>query len=160
VATEPLLAVPLNRPETRSVTDQANNLLSRRAATFAIALVSLAALVVTLVSATGGTTVPTTASTATAPSTGDKSATITINNFEFIPAKITVSPGETIRVHNEDPVAHTLTAIPGSTPDGKFDSGNIAAGATKTVTAPKQSGTYQYFCSIHNFMTGSLTVKS
>jgi len=85
--------------------------------------------------------------------------TITIDNFAFSPAHLTVRPGERIRVHNEDAVAHTVTAVPGSTPFGNFDTGDIGDNQVKSFTAPMKDGTYQYYCSIHNFMTGQLTVK-
>jgi len=86
--------------------------------------------------------------------------TITINNFAFVPATLTVKPGQQVLVHNEDPVTHTLTAVPGSSPFGRFRTGNIASGQTKSIIVPKTPGSYQYYCAIHNFMTGVITVKS
>jgi plastocyanin len=134
------------------------------AAHFAVVILGLAALVLTLVDGLGSnTTSPattsTSASTVAVPS-GSASVTITINNFAFSPAHVTLAPDERILVHNEDPVAHTLTAIPGSTPFGNFNSGNVGPGQTKSLSAPSTAGTYQYYCAIHNFMTGSFTVKS
>ena len=70
-----------------------------------------------------------------------------------MPAKLTVTPGTLILVTNEDPVAHTLTAGPGSTPFGAFDTGPIATGAHTSFRAPRRAGSYSYYCSIHNFMT-------
>ena len=84
---------------------------------------------------------------------------ISIKNFQYYPSTLTVSPGATITVTNHDGVAHTLTALPGSTPQGKFDSGNIAAGQSVTITVPNQPGSYAYYCAIHNYMTGTLVVK-
>ena len=69
-------------------------------------------------------------------------------------------PGERIEVHNKDSVAHTVTAVPGSTPFGNFDTGDIADNGVKSFTAPAKGGIYQYYCSIHNFMTGEITVRS
>jgi plastocyanin len=87
------------------------------------------------------------------PSTGG-SATITIQNFSFSPAKITVTPGEKVTVTNKDSVAHTVTAN-----DKKFNTGDIGAGKTVTFTAPSSAGSYPYMCNIHQYMTGMLTVK-
>jgi plastocyanin len=67
---------------------------------------------------------------------------------------LTVAPGATVTVTNKDQVAHTLTAT-----DGMFDTGNIDAGQSKTFTAPKTAGKYPYMCSIHQYMTGTLTVS-
>jgi plastocyanin len=133
------------------------------AAHVAVVVLGLAALVLTLVDGLGASTSsPTTTSApATSPAaSGSTSVTITIDNFAFSPAHVTVVPHERILVHNEDPVTHTLTAIPGSKPFGGFNSGNVGPGQTKSLTAPGSAGTYQYYCAIHNFMTGSLTVKA
>jgi plastocyanin len=81
--------------------------------------------------------------------------TITIKNFTFDPATLTVSPGATITVKNEDSATHTVTA----TDKSAFDTGNVGSNATKTFTAPSKPGTYPYVCTIHNYMQGTLTVK-
>jgi plastocyanin len=82
------------------------------------------------------------------------SHTITIKNFAFSPGKLTVTAGTTVTVTNDDQVAHTLT---GKT--GGFATGDIAAGQSKTFAAPKSPGTYSYFCSIHQYMSGTLVVS-
>lgn len=84
---------------------------------------------------------------------------VVIVNFGYRPAHVTAQPGETVSVRNEDSVAHTLTAVPGSTPFGHFDTGDIDPGRTKTFRAPEHPGSYKFYCSIHNFMTGVLTVS-
>ena len=92
-----------------------------------------------------------------AAGTGTSNTTIVIKNFAFEPASLTVNPGATVTVRNEDPTTHTLTAI--SPHDKVFDTGDVAAGATKTFTAPDAPGSYPYICEIHQFMHGTLTVK-
>ena len=82
------------------------------------------------------------------------SATIPIQNFSFSPAKITVTPGQKVTVTNKDSVAHTVTAN-----DKKFNTGDIDPGKTVTFTAPSTPGSYPYICTIHQYMTGMLTVK-
>ena len=56
--------------------------------------------------------------------------------------------------------SRTLTVPP--TPllrgDGSFDTGDLDGGKHATVGVAK-SGTFAYFCEIHNFMTGTLVVK-
>lgn len=92
-----------------------------------------------------------TGGTSASPSSGP--ASITIDNFAFSPATLTVPPGATVTVVNKDTAAHTVTAA-----DKSFDTGTIAPGATKTFNAPNKPGTYGYKCTIHPFMTAGLTV--
>jgi plastocyanin len=101
---------------------------------------------------TGASSAPTT--TAGSAGGGASGSTITIKNFAFSPASVTVAPGATVTVTNKDQVAHTITAM-----DGKFNTGDIAAGSSKTFTAPNTAGKYPYICSIHQYMTGTLTVS-
>jgi plastocyanin len=83
-----------------------------------------------------------------------KHDSITISNFMYAPMVIDVQPGATIKVTNKDSVTHTLSAV-----DGKFNTGNIRPGATKSFKAPKKPGKYHYICMIHQFMTGTIVVK-
>lgn len=93
-------------------------------------------------------------SPATTPAPSSSGTSITINNFMFNPAKLSVSPGATIQVTNKDSATHTLTAT-----GGQFNTGDIKQGQTKSFTAPTKPGTYQYICNIHQFMMGTLVVK-
>jgi plastocyanin len=78
---------------------------------------------------------------------------LTIENFNFAPADITVAPGTTITWTNNDDVEHTVTAS-----DNSFGSKALETGAAYSFTF-SQPGTYSYFCSIHPFMTGRVTVQ-
>ncbi|MEE1786454.1 cupredoxin domain-containing protein [Streptomyces sp. SP17BM10] len=89
----------------------------------------------------------------TAAPTGAAAVTVTIRDFLFQPANLTVRPGGTVTVVNADTVAHTLTAQ-----DRTFDTAPIAPGASATFTAPTQRGAYAYQCTFHHFMRGILTV--
>ncbi|MFJ2439670.1 cupredoxin family copper-binding protein [Streptomyces sp. NPDC087658] len=82
-------------------------------------------------------------------------ALVTIDNFTFTPARLTVDPGTKVTVTNKDSVAHTVTATAGKA----FDTGTVDPGATVTFTAPAKAGDYPYLCSIHPFMKGTLTVR-
>jgi len=100
---------------------------------------------------TSGSSASTTAGSGSSTASG--STTVDIKNYKFMPDKLTVKAGATITVHNEDSTAHTFTA------DNKaFDTGDIPPGGTKTVTVSK-AGNYPYLCTIHQFMTGTLTVS-
>jgi plastocyanin len=79
---------------------------------------------------------------------------VTIASFAFDPATVTVDVGDSVTWTNNDSTAHTATAG-----DGSFDTGNIAAGVSATVTFDT-AGTFAYVCSIHPQMTGSVVVEA
>lgn len=85
-----------------------------------------------------------------AAATSTKPGTVTIKDFAFSPDPIQVKAGTTVTVVNADGTTHTLTAA-----DKSFDTGDITAGTTTSITV-KKPGTYKYFCEIHQYMTGSL----
>jgi len=57
-------------------------------------------------------------------------------------------------VTNKDSVTHTLTAT-----GGRFNTGDISGGQTKTFTPRMKVGTYHYICNIHQYMTGTIVVR-
>jgi len=76
----------------------------------------------------------------------------------YIPYHVTVSTGEEITWSNDDTAAHTVTSgLPGA-PDGLFDSSLFMAGGTYSVTLD-ESGDYDYFCMVHPWMIGKITVN-
>jgi len=114
----------------------------------------LAVTVVVLLAgcSSGSTSAPTTTAGSTAPAS--QTGSIAISNFTFIPAHLTVAPGARVTVVNRDQVAHTVTSATGG-----FNTGDIAPGASVTFTAPDHAGSFPYICSIHQYMTGTLTVS-
>ena len=80
------------------------------------------------------------------------SSGVTIKNFKFAPASITVHVGDTISWTNQDSAAHTATAS-----NGSFDTGTINKGGSGSATFSK-AGTIAYICSIHPFMKGTVVV--
>jgi plastocyanin len=74
----------------------------------------------------------------------------------YSPDSITVVIGvnNTVKWTNNDTATHTVTANGGS-----FDSGPIAPGATFTYEF-LVPGVYEYHCTYHPWMTGTVTVKS
>lgn len=78
----------------------------------------------------------------------------------FLPAEISVRPGDKVEWGNADTVAHTVTS--GSLydgPSGLFDSGHMGPGAKFYFTFDKeQLGENPYFCTIHPWMFGIVNV--
>jgi plastocyanin len=77
---------------------------------------------------------------------------VTIRNFKFEPANVTLAVGETVQFTNVDEEPHTVTST-----DGAFNSKALDTHQTWNYTATKP-GTFPYICSIHPFMKGTLTV--
>ncbi|MBT8251464.1 MAG: amicyanin, partial [Nitrosopumilus sp.] len=77
----------------------------------------------------------------------------------YLPYEITVSVGQTVTWSNDDSAAHTVTS---GTVDagvtGVFDSGLFMSGSTFEHTFEK-AGKYDYFCMVHPWMTGIVTVN-
>jgi plastocyanin len=78
---------------------------------------------------------------------------VSIANFSFTPAKLSISVGTTVIWTNNDTVTHTVTAD-----QGAFDSGDLSAGNTFSFTFSK-AGTYPYHCNIHSSMVGTIVVS-
>jgi plastocyanin len=81
------------------------------------------------------------------------SAAIQIDNFHYTPATLVVAPGTTVVWKNDDDSPHSVREK-----DGKFKSAALDTDDTfsQTFATP---GEYQYFCSIHPYMTGKIVVK-
>ena len=71
---------------------------------------------------------------------------------DFDPNPLSVEVGATVRWTNGGQVPHTATAA-----DGSFDSGIVAPGGT-FVQRFDQVGTYDYVCTLHPEMVGSIEV--
>lgn len=78
---------------------------------------------------------------------------VTIVDFAFDPPDLEVAAGTSVTFTNEDGATHTATAE-----DDAFDTGDLGQGDTGEVTLD-EPGTYAYLCSIHNYMTGTITVQ-
>jgi plastocyanin len=79
--------------------------------------------------------------------------TISIKDFMFSPASITVSAGTTVRWKNLDGEPHTVTGI-----EEPFRSGALDQNDAFSFKFSRP-GTYRYVCSIHPQMVGTVTVK-
>ena len=77
----------------------------------------------------------------------------------YIPFNVSISAGEEITWSNYGTAAHTVTSgSPSDGPDGNFDSGLFMAGETFSATLD-ESGEYPYFCMVHPWMLGNITVN-
>src|SRR5215204_4817222 len=87
----------------------------------------------------------------------------TPGNPAYEPASLTVKKGDAIDVVNKDSSPHTVTSGTGlEDPNaGKmFDTSIInAAASAQIATADLEAGEYDYHCSVHPFMTGTLKVE-
>lgn len=81
-------------------------------------------------------------------------ATITIADFAY-GDPLTVAPGATIMVINEDSAQHDVDAMDGES----FDTELLGQGESLTFTAPMEPGSYDFTCSVHPQMSGTLTVE-
>jgi plastocyanin len=97
----------------------------------------------------------TTASSATAQpapsSSSAQNAAVSIENFEFVPATLTITAGTTVVWTNHDSAAHTIKSA-------GFSSQSIAQGQAYEFTFDAK-GTYEYSCGIHPAMTGKIIVQ-
>jgi plastocyanin len=122
-----------------------------RGATVALALLVPVVALVTVVLTLNVTDDP--SRPAAAGATPSSGTAIAIENFRYDPDPVTVKIGTKVTVTNRDGTIHTLTAN-----DESFDTGELAGGASGTITITK-SGTYEYFCQIHNYMTGTIEAR-
>jgi plastocyanin len=81
---------------------------------------------------------------------------IDIKNMMFTPSQITVAEGGTVTWTNNDSIAHTVTDDLSNV--GGPASGDIQPGSTYSFTFSK-TGSFQYHCSIHPSMRGTIVVK-
>ena len=81
-------------------------------------------------------------------------ATVTIDNFTFGPQRLTVKAGTTVTWVNQDDIPHALAS---NTKVFKSKALDTNDQFSFTFTTP---GTYEYFCSLHPHMTGTIMVEA
>ncbi len=79
-------------------------------------------------------------------------ATVSIDNFTFSPAELTVKVGTTVTWKNQDDIPHTVVSA------GKFKSKALDTDDSYAFTFTA-AGDYGYFCSLHPHMTGKIKVE-
>jgi plastocyanin len=88
----------------------------------------------------------------------------------YKPNRVTVTVNDTVRWINNDTEPHTVTSGIGGglnslltnsqgKPNGLFDSGLFSFGSSVSLKFNK-SGTYNYFCTVHPWMEGTVNVKN
>jgi plastocyanin len=77
---------------------------------------------------------------------------VTIDNFTFAPAELTVKVGTTVTWTNHDDIPHTVVSA------GKFRSKTLDTDNSFSFTFTA-AGDYKYFCSLHPHMTGMIKVE-
>jgi plastocyanin len=116
---------------------------------------SLAALLLAaaLLAGCGGSKKSSTSSSTTPASGGGGGGTaVSMKNIQFSPKSLTVKVGQTVTWTNDDSVDHNVIAS-----GGAFKSNTFGHGATFKWKATK-AGTFDYTCTIHPGMTGTVTV--
>jgi len=78
---------------------------------------------------------------------------VTVDNFSFTPATLTVPSGAIVTWTNRDDVPHTIVHT-----DRKFKSKLLDTDESFSYTFT-EPGTYVYFCSLHPRMTATIVVK-
>ncbi len=79
---------------------------------------------------------------------------VNIDGFAFAPATLTVKAGTTVTWTNKDEDPHTVVAD-----GGAFRSQVLGNGGSFSFTFPA-AGTFEYVCSIHPFMHGTVVVTA
>lgn len=95
------------------------------------------------------------ASQSTAPPPPE--AQVTVELFQFKPARLEVKVGTRVVWTNQDDVTHTVTSGVPERPSGLFDGRLEGKGSTFSFTFDRP-GTYPYFCARHDHMRGEVVV--
>jgi amicyanin len=82
------------------------------------------------------------------------SGSVTIADFSFTPATISINQGDTVTWNNDGPTPHSATAA-----NGTFDTGILRKGQSGSHTF-NEAGTYSYICTPHPYMKGTVVVQA
>jgi plastocyanin len=88
-----------------------------------------------------------------ASSAGAAEQTVTIDNFTFNPPALTVRPGATVTWINQDDIPHTIASTTRTFRSKALDTDDRFS---FTFATP---GVYEYFCSLHPHMKGTIIVR-
>jgi plastocyanin len=105
-------------------------------------------------SAAGSTAAPAGTAAPAAPAAPAGPNAVSITNFAFAPATLTVPVGTSVTWTNLDGEPHTVAAN-----DGSFHSPGLDTNATFSFTFTT-AGTFDYICSVHPFMHGTVVVTA
>ncbi|PKN02678.1 hypothetical protein CVU76_01405 [Candidatus Dojkabacteria bacterium HGW-Dojkabacteria-1] len=77
---------------------------------------------------------------------------VTIRNYVYSPSTVVIKPGDTVTWTNQDSVQHDIAG------DGDFKGPLLRRGQTFSYTFT-EVGTYDYICTPHPYMTGTVVVE-
>ena len=83
---------------------------------------------------------------------------VAIKDFLYDPEPITVAAGTNVTFTNRDAAPHTATSGESPNADGAFETGTLTKGQSRSVKLAT-AGTFAYYCAIHPFMKGTVTVR-
>jgi plastocyanin len=83
---------------------------------------------------------------------------VSIRDFLYKPATVTVAVGSRLEFINADDAPHTATSGTSPSADGVFDTGTLTKGQRRSVRLSK-AGTFAYYCEIHPFMKATVIVR-
>lgn len=91
-----------------------------------------------------------------APASADAGAgnAVTIQQYKFVPKDMTVSVGTAVKWTNQDQTPHNVIDTRKGFRSSALDTGDAF---THIFTKP---GVYKYYCGLHPFMTGTITVTA
>jgi plastocyanin len=81
-------------------------------------------------------------------------ASVTIDNFTFSPGRLTVKAGTTVTWVNQDDIPHTVAS------DTKVFKSKALDTDDKFSFTFATAGVYDYFCSLHPHMMGTIVVEA
>ncbi len=79
---------------------------------------------------------------------------VKIDNFTFAPQRLTIKAGTTVTWTNDDDIPHTVTSSTKAFRSKALDTDDKFSFTFATA------GTYDYFCSLHPHMTGTIVVEA
>ena len=80
------------------------------------------------------------------------------NDRCYIPSVIVIEKGKQVTWVNEDSAFHSITSGYYGAPTDLFDSGHLDPFESYTLTFD-ETGTYDYFCTLHPWMKGQVIVE-
>ena len=87
-----------------------------------------------------------------------KTARVVLKDISFQPQKVTIAKGGTVTWVDEDGPPHDVTKTGGPGPKFSSGTGNLKQGDTYKQKL-SAAGTVNYVCTVHQGMSGTVTVK-
>jgi plastocyanin len=85
---------------------------------------------------------------------GTQDTALKIDNFTFLPQHLTVKAGTTVTWTNEDDIPHVVVSTTKAFRSKVLDTNDKFSFTFTTA------GSYEYFCSLHPHMTGTIVVEA